>query len=138
MRASERIPIADVVCGKCQQTIRAQHATGLAQRTETVVMGQRIDDIGCREDKIERRVREHAEPPEVRLVNADVRQGFPELIHHHRRIINRLILPRFRREIARSAPGPDADIEDLRRRALALCDARPLYPGFRGFTTYVS
>jgi glycine hydroxymethyltransferase len=29
-----------------------------------------------------------------------------------------------------------ADIEALRTRALALCDKRPLYPGFRGYTTY--
>jgi glycine hydroxymethyltransferase len=30
----------------------------------------------------------------------------------------------------------DADMAALRDRALALCDARPLYPGFRGYTTY--
>src|SRR4051812_45080748 len=30
----------------------------------------------------------------------------------------------------------DADVESLRGRALALCDKRPLYPGFRGYTTY--
>ena len=45
------------------------------------------------------------------------------------------------REVAAVIVGslqPDADVEELRRRALALCDARPLYPGFRGFTTYVS
>ena len=29
-------------------------------------------------------------------------------------------------------------LEELRGRARALCDARPLYPGFRGFTTYVA
>jgi len=33
---------------------------------------------------------------------------------------------------------PDADVEALRGRALALCDSRPLYPGFRGFTTFVT
>jgi glycine hydroxymethyltransferase len=32
----------------------------------------------------------------------------------------------------------DADVEALRGRALALCDKRPLYPGFRGYTTYVA
>jgi len=32
----------------------------------------------------------------------------------------------------------DADVAALRARAVALCDARPLYPGFRGFTTYVA
>jgi len=31
-----------------------------------------------------------------------------------------------------------ADVETLRGRALALCDKRPLYPGFRGYTTYVT
>jgi len=31
-----------------------------------------------------------------------------------------------------------ADLSALRARALALCDNRPLYPGFRGYTTYVS
>jgi glycine hydroxymethyltransferase len=30
----------------------------------------------------------------------------------------------------------DADVDALRGRALALCDRRPLYPGFRGYTTY--
>jgi glycine hydroxymethyltransferase len=30
----------------------------------------------------------------------------------------------------------DADLGALRDRAVALCDARPLYPGFRGYTTY--
>jgi glycine hydroxymethyltransferase len=30
----------------------------------------------------------------------------------------------------------DADVEALRARAVGLCDRRPLYPGFRGFTTY--
>jgi glycine hydroxymethyltransferase len=32
----------------------------------------------------------------------------------------------------------NADVETLRGRALALCDKRPLYPGFRGYTTYVA
>ena len=31
-----------------------------------------------------------------------------------------------------------ADVEALRARSLALCDKRPLYPGFRGYTTYVA
>jgi glycine hydroxymethyltransferase len=30
----------------------------------------------------------------------------------------------------------DADLDALRDRALALCDSRPLYPGFRGYTAY--
>jgi glycine hydroxymethyltransferase len=32
----------------------------------------------------------------------------------------------------------DADLDTLRGRAEALCAKRPLYPGFRGFTTYVA
>ncbi|HZP74376.1 MAG TPA: serine hydroxymethyltransferase [Gaiellaceae bacterium] len=32
----------------------------------------------------------------------------------------------------------EADVEALRSRALALCDKRPLYPGFRGYTSYVA
>jgi glycine hydroxymethyltransferase len=32
----------------------------------------------------------------------------------------------------------DADLDALRDRVRALCDRRPLYPGFRGFTTYAS
>ena len=30
------------------------------------------------------------------------------------------------------------DFEDLRGRVAALCARRPLYPGFRGFTTYLA
>jgi glycine hydroxymethyltransferase len=36
------------------------------------------------------------------------------------------------------ALGDDADLSALAGRAAALCDKRPLYPGFRGFTTYVA
>jgi glycine hydroxymethyltransferase len=36
------------------------------------------------------------------------------------------------------ALGDGADVAALARRAAALCDKRPLYPGFRGFTTYVA
>jgi glycine hydroxymethyltransferase len=32
----------------------------------------------------------------------------------------------------------DADVDALRGRAQTLCDKRPLYPGFRGYTTYVA
>jgi len=32
----------------------------------------------------------------------------------------------------------DADLRALRERSLALCEKRPLYPGFRGYTTYVA
>jgi glycine hydroxymethyltransferase len=32
----------------------------------------------------------------------------------------------------------DGDVSSLAGRAEALCDKRPLYPGFRGFTTYVA
>ena len=44
------------------------------------------------------------------------------------------------REVGRitcEALSDGADIDALRERSLALCDARPLYPGFRGYTRYV-
>jgi glycine hydroxymethyltransferase len=31
-----------------------------------------------------------------------------------------------------------ADLDALRSRAVALCDKRPLYPGFRGYTSYAA
>jgi hypothetical protein len=36
------------------------------------------------------------------------------------------------------APGTagDGDLGELADRSLALCDRRPLYPGFRGYTSY--
>ena len=43
------------------------------------------------------------------------------------------------REVGRiivSALLPDADLDGLRSRAEALCAKHPLYPGFRGYTTY--
>jgi glycine hydroxymethyltransferase len=45
------------------------------------------------------------------------------------------------REIGRiivDALGESPDIDGLRSRAEALCAKRPLYPGFRGWTTYVT
>jgi glycine hydroxymethyltransferase len=36
------------------------------------------------------------------------------------------------------ALADDAELAPLRSRAEALCEKRPLYPGFRGFTTYVA
>lgn len=36
-----------------------------------------------------------------------------------------------------SALGDKPDVAGLRARVAALCDRRPLYPGFRGYTTYV-
>jgi glycine hydroxymethyltransferase len=45
------------------------------------------------------------------------------------------------REVAAIIAGAlhdEADVAGLRARAQALCDKRPLYPGFRGYTTYVS
>jgi glycine hydroxymethyltransferase len=45
------------------------------------------------------------------------------------------------REVGRiivDALGGDADIAGLAARSSALCDRRPLYPGFRGYTTYVA
>jgi hypothetical protein len=43
------------------------------------------------------------------------------------------------REVGRivaEALGPDPDLGGLSRKSLALCERRPLYPGFRGYTTY--
>jgi glycine hydroxymethyltransferase len=43
------------------------------------------------------------------------------------------------REVAQIICGAltdDPDLEALRARSLALCEARPLYPGFRGYTSY--
>jgi glycine hydroxymethyltransferase len=34
------------------------------------------------------------------------------------------------------ALADDADVAAVRGRAEALCDKRPLYPGFRGYTSY--
>jgi glycine hydroxymethyltransferase len=39
-------------------------------------------------------------------------------------------------EIIAGALASDPDIEDLSRRSEALCEKHPLYPGFRGYTTY--
>jgi glycine hydroxymethyltransferase len=39
-------------------------------------------------------------------------------------------------EIIAGALESDADIDSLRGRSEALCEKRPLYPGFRGYTTY--
>jgi glycine hydroxymethyltransferase len=44
------------------------------------------------------------------------------------------------REVGRiivDALSDDADLDALSTRVSALCDKRPLYPGFRGYTTYV-
>jgi glycine hydroxymethyltransferase len=41
-------------------------------------------------------------------------------------------------EITADALGDSPAIDALAARSQALCDKRPLYPGFRGFTTYVS
>jgi glycine hydroxymethyltransferase len=45
------------------------------------------------------------------------------------------------REVAQVVAGaldPDADVDALAARSVALCEKRPLYPGFRGWATYVS
>ena len=39
-------------------------------------------------------------------------------------------------EVIAGALGPDADLDSLSGRSEALCEKRPLYPGFRGYTTY--
>ncbi|MFL5004473.1 MAG: serine hydroxymethyltransferase [Microvirga sp.] len=41
-------------------------------------------------------------------------------------------------QIIVEALGPGADIPALASRSAALCERRPLYPGFRGFTAYVA
>jgi glycine hydroxymethyltransferase len=41
-------------------------------------------------------------------------------------------------EIIVAALTDDADLNSLRSRVDALCAKYPLYPGFRGFTTYVA
>jgi glycine hydroxymethyltransferase len=41
-------------------------------------------------------------------------------------------------DIIVEALGEAADIDGLRARTEALCVKRPLYPGFRGWTTYVT
>jgi glycine hydroxymethyltransferase len=41
-------------------------------------------------------------------------------------------------QIMVAALGADPDIPALAARSSALCERRPLYPGFRGFTTYVA
>jgi glycine hydroxymethyltransferase len=41
-------------------------------------------------------------------------------------------------EIISGALADDADVPALRARSEALCAKRPLYPGFRGYTTYVT
>jgi glycine hydroxymethyltransferase len=38
--------------------------------------------------------------------------------------------------IISDALADDADVDALRQRSLALCDKYPLYPGFRGYTSY--
>ena len=44
------------------------------------------------------------------------------------------------REVGRiivEALGPDADLATLGGRTAALCERRPLYPGFRGYPTFI-
>jgi glycine hydroxymethyltransferase len=45
------------------------------------------------------------------------------------------------REVGRVIPGAlddGADVPALTARIESLCERRPLYPGFRGYTTYVA
>ena len=39
-------------------------------------------------------------------------------------------------QIVAAALQEDADVEALSERSVALCERNPLYPGFRGWTTY--
>jgi hypothetical protein len=41
-------------------------------------------------------------------------------------------------EVIADALGDAPDIDALAARSKALCDKRPLYPGFRGYTTYAT
>ena len=41
-------------------------------------------------------------------------------------------------QVIAGALGDSQDLDALRARTEALCEKRPLYPGFRGFTTYVA
>jgi glycine hydroxymethyltransferase len=41
-------------------------------------------------------------------------------------------------QVIAGALGESPDLEALRRRVEVLCEKRPLYPGFRGWTTYVT
>jgi hypothetical protein len=82
----------------------------------------------------------HGEPEHraVRRAAADSRLGRAHgdsRLHDAR--LRRGRLPRGRADRRRRA-ADDADIETLAARSLALCEKRPLYPGFRGYTTYVS
>ena len=47
-------------------------------------------------------------------------------------------LPRGRRGSSSTRSPDDADLAALARPSEALCEKRPLYPGFRGYTTYVA
>ena len=52
--------------------------------------------------------------------------------------INRLMPAHEDGALTGGTVGDDADVSGLRERTSALCERRPLYPGFRGFTTYVA
>ena len=41
-------------------------------------------------------------------------------------------------EVIAGALAADADLGALAARSEALCAKRPLYPGFRGYTTYTA
>jgi glycine hydroxymethyltransferase len=41
-------------------------------------------------------------------------------------------------QVIAAALGPEPDLEALAARSAALCERRPLYPGFRGYTAYVA
>ena len=73
----------------------------------------------------------------VRRAAADDRVGRPP--RHAGRDdarVRRGRLPRGRAGSSCGALSDDADIPALRGRSEALCERRPLYPGFRGFPTY--
>ena len=99
----------------------------------------RVDGQGRRGAAREGEADRQPQHRSVRRAPADDRVRDPD--RHARRDDARLRrgrLPRDRPDhrAGRSAEG--ADVSALAARTEALCEQRPLYPGFRGFTTYVT
>ena len=113
---------------------RHRHASRAARPA-----GDGVD--GARRAGPARRVPADGEPQHgpVRRAAADGRLGRPD--RHARRRRCAASTRTTSAEVAAIIVGAlqqDADVEALSARASALCDRRPLYPGFRGYTTYVA
>ena len=106
-----------------QLDLRATEWTGLAAQ-------DRLDE--CRLTVNRNTVPFDERPP---MVASGVRIGTPAATM---RGFDEARLPRGRRRSSSTRSHEDADVEALSARASALCDRRPLYPGFRGYTTYVA